>query len=121
MSKTAIIVLTDPKSGTDESLGRVFNALAAAYDHKKSGEDVKVYFQGTGSRWPQLLQLPEHPLNKLFLEVSDKIEGVSDGCAIFFGANTDGFNRVSENHVPGTTGLPSLVKLQRDGFRIMTF
>lgn len=32
--KTAIVVLSDPKSNTEEALGRVFNALAAAYDFK---------------------------------------------------------------------------------------
>ena len=31
--KAAIIVLSDPKLGSEEALGRVFNALAAAYDH----------------------------------------------------------------------------------------
>ena len=28
--KTAIIILSDPKSGSEEALGRVFNALALA-------------------------------------------------------------------------------------------
>ena len=30
MSKTAIVVLSEPKAGSDEALGRVFNALGAA-------------------------------------------------------------------------------------------
>ena len=33
--KSAIVILSDPKSGSEESLGRVFNALAAAYDFKQ--------------------------------------------------------------------------------------
>ena len=36
--KTAVLVLSDPKSGNDESLGRVLNALATAYDFKQKGE-----------------------------------------------------------------------------------
>jgi hypothetical protein len=35
MEKAAIVVLADPKSGSEESLGRLFNALAAAYDFKR--------------------------------------------------------------------------------------
>ena len=36
--KTAIVVFSDPKSGSDDALGRVFNALAAAYDFQQNGE-----------------------------------------------------------------------------------
>lgn len=35
MDKAAIVVLADPKSGSEEALGRLFNALAAAYDFKQ--------------------------------------------------------------------------------------
>ena len=49
--KAAIIILTDPKSGSEEALGRVFNGLATAYDFKQQGDDVTVRFQGTGVRW----------------------------------------------------------------------
>jgi hypothetical protein len=38
--KSAIFVLSDPKTGGDEALGRVFNALATAYEYKQAGEDV---------------------------------------------------------------------------------
>jgi len=39
--KAAVVVLSDPKSGSqEEALGRVFNALAAAYDFKQRGDDV---------------------------------------------------------------------------------
>ena len=46
--KAAIVVLSDPKSGTDEALGRVFNALAAAYDFKNGGDEVTLSHQGFG-------------------------------------------------------------------------
>lgn len=48
MNKTAIVILSDPKAGSEEALGRVFNVLAAAYDFKNAGEDVKIVFQGNG-------------------------------------------------------------------------
>ena len=53
--KTAIVVLSDP-SGGEEALGRVFNALAAAYDFRQRGHAVEVLFQGTGTRWVSALQ-----------------------------------------------------------------
>jgi hypothetical protein len=40
--KAAIVVLSDPKPGSEESLGRVFNALAAAYDFKQKGDEVSI-------------------------------------------------------------------------------
>jgi len=32
--KAAIVILSDPKSAAEEALGRLFNALVAAYDFK---------------------------------------------------------------------------------------
>lgn len=52
--KTAIVVLSDPKNGTEESAGRAFNALSAAYDLKNHGEEVTVLFQSAGTRWHAL-------------------------------------------------------------------
>ena len=121
MSKTAIVVLSDPKSGSEEALGRVFNALGVAYDAKTSGEDVVILFQGTGSRWPEELQKEDNPVHDLYESVKDKIKGVSAGCANVFGADAAGFELVSENQVPGTSGLPSFVKLQNEGYNIITF
>lgn len=39
--KTTIIIMSDPKTGSDEALGRVFNGLAAAYDFKEGGDSQK--------------------------------------------------------------------------------
>lgn len=119
--KTAIIVLSDPKSGSEESLGRVFNALAAAYEYKTKGEEVQILFQGAGTRWPEELQNDDHPAHDLFKEVEDTVAGVSCGCADVFGAEPSGFDLIKENDVPDTTGLPSLNKLHQEGFNILTF
>ena len=119
--KNAIIVLSDPKSSSDEALGRAFNALAAAYDFKNSGSDVQILFQGAGTRWPEVMQNVEHPLHSLYKAGEDKIAGVSCGCADVFGANASGFDLVTDNRVPNTSGLPSLSKLQREGYTILSF
>ena len=123
--KAAIVVLSDPKSSTEEALGRVFNALASAYDFKQGGDEVTVLFQGAGSRWIGELTKAEHPAHKLFEAVKDLVAGVSCGCADVFGAResvvASGFELITDNQVPGTTGLPSLQKLIKEGYTVLTF
>ena len=123
--KAAIVIFSDPESGSEEALGRVFNALAAAYDYKQNGEDVTILFQGTGTRWLAELTKPDHPASQLFEAVKDKVAGASCGCAEVFGSTEDvkksGFDLIKDNPVPGTSGLPSLRKLAGDGYTVLTF
>jgi DsrE/DsrF-like family len=123
--KAAIVVLSDPKGGTEEAFGRVFNALAAAYDFKKRGTPVRVLFQGAGTRWVGELTKSDHPVHALFEEVRDVVEGVSSACATAFGATesatTHGFELLKGNDVPGTSGLPSLAGLAADGYTVLPF
>ncbi len=123
--KAAIVVLSDPKSGSEESLGRVFNALASAYDFKQRGDDVTVLFQGAGTRWVSEVSKSDHPAHDLFEAVKDKVAGVSCACADVFGASEEvaktGFDLITDNAVPGTSGLPSLGQLAADGYTVLTF
>lgn len=123
--KAAIIILSDPKAGAEESLGRVFNALAAAYDFKEQGDEVTILFHGTGTRWPGILQNPEHPAHNLYEAVSDKVAGVSCGCADVFGSSEEvvksGLDLITNNPIPGTSGLASLRSLRAEGFTLLTF
>ena len=123
--KAAILVLSDPNHGQEEALGRVFNALATAFDYQQSGADVKVIFNGTGTRWIAELSKPENPVHTLFEAVKDTIAGVSCGCADVFGSaeevETSGFDYLTDNAVPGTRGLPSVHKLASEGYAILTF
>lgn len=125
MQKAAVIVLSDPKAGSEESLGRLFNALAAVYDFKQRGADVQLLFQGAGTRWAGELVNQEHPAYELFASVKDKVAGVSRGCADVFGAGEGakacGLELIAENSAPHTTGLPSLARLSEDGYAILTF
>jgi hypothetical protein len=123
--KAAIIILSDPKSGGEDALGRMFNGLAAAYDFKQRNIDVSIYFQGAGTRWAGVVTQPDHPVHALYLAVQDKIAGVSCGCADVFGSREEavknGFDLVTDNGVPGTSGLPSLGQLVADGYSVFTF
>jgi len=123
--KAAIVILSDPKSGSDEALGRLFNGLAAAYDFKQRGDDVTVLFQGAATRWIGELQNQQHPVHGLFEQVKDKVGGISHACSDVFGgaeeATRAGFDRIDGNPVPGTSGLPSLRKLVSEGYNLLTF
>ncbi|MEO4004398.1 DsrE family protein [Flavobacterium sp. CAU 1735] len=121
MKKTAIIILSDPKAGSEEALGRVFNALASAYEFKHEGDDVKIIFQGAGIRWPEHLEKPEHPVNALYKEVKDHVHGLSKGCVAVFGTEISGYELLNDNAVPGTPGLPSFVNLKKEGYDILIF
>ncbi|MEW6131508.1 MAG: DsrE family protein [Acidobacteriota bacterium] len=123
--KAAIIILADPKTSTEEALGRLFNGLAAAYDFKQRGDEVTVLFQGAGTRWASELVKPDHPAFALFTAVKDKVAGVSCGCADVFGAREGaeacGLELIKDNAVPQTSGLPSLARLTAEGYAILTF
>lgn len=125
MQKAAVIVLSDPKTGGEEALGRLFNALAAVYDFKQRGDEVQLLFQGAGTRWAGELVNREHPAYELFAAVKDRATGASCGCADVFGAREGvaacGLDLITENAVPNTSGLPSLARLTEEGFAILTF
>lgn len=78
-NKVAIVILSDPKSGGEEALGRLFNGLAAAYDFQTNGDDVTTIFQGAGTRWLDEITKESHPANKLFGEIQETIAGASCG------------------------------------------
>jgi hypothetical protein len=123
--KTAIVVMSDPKSNTEEALGRLFNALAAAYDFKRGGEKVTLLFQGAGTRWAGEVVKLDHPAHALYKAVEDTVSGVSCACAEVFQAAEDaqrnGFDLIKGNAVPGTSGLPSLRALSAEGYQVMVF
>lgn len=125
MDKTLIVVLSDPKAGTEEALGRVFNALAMAYDLDQRGRPVALVFQGTATRWIAELRKKSHPAQPLFAAVAHKIEGVCGGCADLFGATADvegaRLPLLRDVKIPGTGGLTSLARYLDAGYRLVSF
>ena len=125
MSKTAVVVLSDPKSGSEEALGRLFNALFVAYEIKEQGQEVALIFQGAGVRWVSEIAQPDHPAHGLYTAVKDTVAGVCGGCADVFGATADvkatGLALVREKEIPGTTGIINLSRYLDEGYRLVTF
>jgi hypothetical protein len=122
--KAAIVVISDPKGG-EEALGRVFNALAATLDFKRSKTPVRLVFQGTGTRWPAALADAAHPAHGLYEAVKGEVAGASNTCAMVFGARDELVRRevplLSDNRVPGTDGLASLAGLALEGYQLFIF
>ena len=123
--KTAIIVMSDPTNGSEEALGRVFNALAMAAECKDKGDEVALVFNGTGTRWPAELAQLSHPANGLYNSVRDVVRGASCGCAEFFGATESvascGIPMVKDHGLAGTAGLLSLRRYLADGWKTVVF
>lgn len=124
VSKTAIVVFSDPKSGSEEALGRLFNALFLTHELKGKGADVGLIFQGAGARWAGEIVKTDHPAHALFKAVEDKVV-VCGGCADVFGATEEaeasGLSLVREKDIPGTTGVIDLSRYVADGARLVTF
>lgn len=123
MSKTAIVLFSDP--GTEEALGRLFNAMFVTYALKQKGQEVALIFQGAGTRWVSEIVSPEHPAHGLYEAIKDTVVGVCGGCADVFGATADvkatGLSLIRELEIPGTTGVIDLSRYLDEGYRLLTF
>ena len=121
---TALVVLADPAGG-DDAAGRVFNALAAARDFHRHGDDVRVVFQGAATRWPALLADPAHPFHALWSSVEPLVAGVCAACAHVFGARESaeaaGLQLLGGNPIEGVGELTSLAQYVTDGYTLVTF
>ncbi len=118
MTKAAVFVFSDPE--TDEGLGRVVNALEAVKEFKEAGYETRLYFDGTGTRWPGVISKTDHKAHGLYESVKGKTAGVCRFCATVFGAKESvEANRLKlieefDQHI-------SLTKLLSEDFLIMNF
>lgn len=122
--KTVVVLFSDPKSGSDEALGRLFNSLFLTYELKEKKQDVSLIFQGAGSRWIAELAKPDHAAHALYEAVKEKVL-VCGGCADVFGATTGaesaGAKLVRDKQIPGTPGVLDLSRYLDDNARLITF
>ena len=116
--KIAIFVLADVDS--NEGLGRMVNALEATKQFKESGDEVKLFFDGTGTKWISELNKKDHLANGLFKSVSDKIEGACLFCSTAFGAK-DSVTRCQVDLIDQKDQHVDVRKLASNGFSILNF
>jgi hypothetical protein len=117
-NKIAIIVLAD--SNTDEGLGRIVNALAAAGEYNKAGDEVRIVFTGTGTKWPARLEKTDHPANGLYEAAKDLVDGACGFCANAFG-QTKAMKQYSINLLADSGPFMSYRHYTEAGFQILIF
>lgn len=78
---TAVLIASDPNAGSDESLGRLRNALSLANESRLAGDTVEIGFIGAGTRWPAVASQLGHPANEAYNRVRDLVRGASRSCA----------------------------------------
>ncbi len=122
---TAIVIMSDPVSRSEESLGRLANALAYAHEGRLAGDTVDIVFKGAGTRWPAELAQLSHPLNTRYQAVRESVKGVSLGCAVKFGAKDAaeacGLPLIADTALPGSPGLAGLRKYHAEGWNVVVF
>ena len=116
MNKIAIFVFADTDS--KEGLGRVVNALETAKEFKN--EDVRLYFDGTGTKWPGELVKENHIAHKLYESVTGKVTGACTFCASAFGA-TESVKKARVQLISEFDDHISIKKLLTEGYRILNF
>ncbi|WP_143423307.1 DsrE family protein [Halegenticoccus soli] len=120
MSERQFAVLVNADT---DSVGPAANGLEYAIDLDDSGYHVEVYFDGSATQWPPLLEeKPEHPVNKYYEEIQERnlLQGVCGYCA-------DAFGVADENEELGVELLggredhgPHVGELVDEGFELIT-
>lgn len=123
--KTAIVILTDPKSASQEALTRMLNALGMASECKQAGDELEIVFAGTGTRWPAELSQLGHPGNPWYEALREHVVGASRGCAVRNGA-TEGLEKagvplLGDNPLEGTPGILSIRRYYAEGWNVALF
>ncbi|MCI0557001.1 MAG: hypothetical protein MN733_00780 [Nitrososphaera sp.] len=116
--KIAVFVFAD--TGTNEDLGRVVNAMMAVKELRRAGDEARLYFDGTGTKWPDELSKKDHIAHSLYEAVKDKVSGACLFCATAFGA----IESVQERKIELVNEFEqhiSIKKLLSEGFSIMNF
>ncbi|MDQ3224818.1 MAG: hypothetical protein M3Q75_15295 [Gemmatimonadota bacterium] len=118
MAKIGIVVLTDTETHGD--LGRVVNALITAKEATEAGDEIRLVFDGAGTKWIGELAQRTHRSHSLYRAVKDSITGACRYCSTAFGAK----DAVETERVPLLDEYedhPSLRKLVADGFEVLVF
>ena len=118
MSKIAIVILADTAGG--EGLGRIVNALTAAKEFKEGGDQVRVIFSGTGTKWIDELVKPDHLMHAVYTSLKDEIAGACGFCAGAFGV-ADGVKAAGVCLLSDYGQNMSYRALIQENFQIITF
>jgi len=118
MAKIAIVIYAD--TDTAEALGKVSNAFMLALEAAENNDDLKIIFEGAGTKWIGELEIEDHKLHGLYASLKNKITGVCEFCAQAYGVKT----KVEKAGVPLLSEFkkhPSLRSLFAEGYSVVNF
>lgn len=118
MVKIAIVVLADTETHGD--LGRLVNALEAVKEFTEAGDDVRLIFDGAGTKWIGELSKPDHKVRELYEAVKDRVIRACKFCAEAFRA-TENVKNEAISLLSECEGHPSLRRLVAQGYQVITF
>ena len=116
MNKAAVIVYTDTESA--EGMGRVMNALETAKEFKEHDDEIRLIFDGAGTKWIPKLEDESHRLNPLYRTVKSDTQAC-DYCAEAFHV-IDDVEEHGVDLVDEYDGHPSIRSLVDDDYEILT-
>lgn len=118
MHKVAILVLADTETHGD--LGRLVNALEVAKEFLDHGDEVKIVFDGAGTKWVPALEDTDHKRHALWLSVKGSVAGACSYCSVAFGAR-DGVEAAGVELLSEFHDHPSVRSLVVQGYQVLTF
>jgi len=117
MPKIAIVVFAD--TNTMEAMGKVSNAFVLANEAIEAGDELKIIFEGAGTKWIGELEKEDHKLHEMYKGIKSKITGVCKFCSQAFGVK----NEIEKAGLPlldEYKNHPSLRNLFVEGFHVIT-
>jgi hypothetical protein len=114
----AVVIFADTETHGD--LGRAVNALMTVKEASEAGDEIRLIFDGAGTKWVGVLADPGHRSHNLYKVVEDQITGVCQYCAEAFGA-TDAVQAAGVPLLDEYHQHPSLRSLVAQGFQILVF
>lgn len=117
MAKIAIVVFSDTAS--TEALGKVSNGLMLALEAIEHSDDLKIIFEGAGTKWIGEMENTNHKMNGLYRMVKEHITGACSYCASAFGVK----NEVKQAGIPLLNEYknhPSLRNLIVEGYQVIS-
>lgn len=118
MSKIAIVLLADDED--HEGAGRAVNAFELVKELKDNGEEVRLIFDGGGTRWAAKLNDKDHDIYPLLKAVENKIDGACRFCSKAFGVIND-VQKAGITLLNDYDEHPSLRSYLADGYQLITF
>jgi len=118
MAKIAIIVYSD--TDTVEALGKVSNAFMLALEAIESGDELKIIFEGAGTKWIGEMEKEDHKLHQLYSGLKGKITGACSFCAKSFGVKSQ-VEKAGITLLSDFKDHPSIRSLVVEGYQILNY